>query len=41
MTHTKDTIKNESFQVHVCVFVREVGGLLCADIANMCRGRSK
>jgi hypothetical protein len=43
MTHTKDTIKNASFQVHVCVFVlanREVGCLLCADIANMFRGRS-
>lgn len=42
MAHTKDTIKNDSFQFHVCVFVlknREVGCLLCADIANMFRGR--
>ena len=44
MTHTKDTIKNDSFQVHVCVFVltnREVGCLVCAGIANMFRGKSK
>ena len=39
MTHTKDTIKT-TLSKFMFVFVREVD-LLCADIANMFRGRSK